>query len=247
MINPIFSNTNKKFNVIILAAGKGTRLKPATDYIAKPLIEIAGERAIDYLIKKYQYVAHKIIIATGYEADLLENYVRGKYSSLDIEFSREDVEDLHGPGRSLVYALDHANSRYPTIITFCDYIVNDVFSVDNNAVCVSDNIKKSVLGKYRTYVDAEEGVAIDICDNEDNRIKNGFTGMFICHDTVYLKYITYYLATKGLSKEEGTYEAIVKDYITETKTSVIALNEIYDFGDAKSLEKTRSILNGHTE
>jgi len=247
MISPLFSNTNKKFNVIILAAGKGTRLKPATDYIAKPLIEISGERAIDYFIKKYQYVAHKIIIAVGYEADLLENYVRGKYSSLNIEFSKEDVKDLHGPGQSLVYALDHADSKYPTIITFCDYIVNDVFSVDDNAVCVSDSVRKSVLGKYRTYVDAEDGVAIDICDNEDNRIKYGFTGIAICHDTLFLKYITYYLAVRGLSEEEGTYEAIIREYITENKTSVITLNEIYDFGDSKTLEKTRSVLNGHIE
>ena len=247
MISPLFSNTNKKFNVIILAAGKGTRLKPATDYIAKPLIEISGERAIDYFIKKYQYVAHKIIIAVGYEADLLENYVRGKYSSLNIEFSKEDVKDLHGPGQSLVYALDHADSKYPTIITFCDYIVNDVFSVDDNAVCVSDSVRKSVLGKYRTYIDAEEGIAIDICDNKNNTIKNGFTGIFICHNTVHLKYITYYFATRGLTKEENTYEAIIREYIINTKTSVIALKEIYDFGDPKTLEKTRSIFNGHTE
>jgi NDP-sugar pyrophosphorylase family protein len=243
MSSLIFSRANKKFNVIILAAGKGTRLKPETDYIAKPLVEIANERAIDYFIKKYQHIAHKIVIAIGYEADLLENYVRGKYSSMNIEFSKEDVEDLKGAGQSLVYALDYADSKYPTIITFCDYIVDDVFSVDNNAVCVCDENTDSVLGNYKTIIEAEEGVALNILENYNNDIKYGFTGIIICHDTILLKAITYSYAIG----ENIVYENIVKEYIDNVKTSVIKLEKIYDFGDQETLEKTRSILNGHTE
>jgi len=247
MISPIFSNTNKKFNIIILAAGKGERLKPATEYIAKPLIKLGDERAIDYIIKKYQHIAHKFIIAIGYEADLLQNYVQGKYSSFNIEFSREDVGDLHGPGHSLLYALDHADSKYPTIITFCDYIINDVFSVDNNALCVCDPNSNSVLGTYRTYIDVEEGVAIDICNNDEEKQKHGFTGLAICHDTLFLKYMTYYLGVRGLSTEEETYEAILREYIQENKTSVIVLKELYDFGETRTLEKTRRVIDGNTE
>jgi len=244
MINPVFSNKNEKFNIIILAAGKGTRLKPATDYIAKPLVKIGDERAIDYLIKKYQYVAHKIIIAVGYEKDLLENYVKGKYSSLNIEFSEENPEELSGPGQSLVYALDHADSKYPTIITFCDYIVNDVFTVDDNNLFLCSDVKKSVLGKYRTYIESESGVAIKLCEIKNNRVKDGFTGLSVLHDTILLKAITYLSASKGLSI---SYEDIIQRYISTIKTYVVKLEEIYDFGDARTLEKTRCKLNGYIE
>jgi len=245
-MNPIFSKTDKKFNVIILAGGRGTRLKPATEYLAKPLIKLGEERAIDHLIKKYEHIAHKIIIGIGYEADLLENYIRGKYNKLNIEFSREDPEELHGPGHSLMFALDHVNSRYPTLITFCDYIVEDVFDVDNDAICVCDKGTESVLGTYRTIVEAEEGIAQTLKDNFDEEIEYGFTGIAIFHNTLLLKAITYDYGASTLCLY-AEYEQIIKDYMQNIKTSVIVLNKIYDFGDPKTLEKTRRKLDGHSE
>jgi len=75
---PIFSISNEKFNVIVLAAGLGTRLKPETDHIPKALIQLGSDRAIDHLIRKYQFVADRLILAVGYCSDLLENYCRGR-------------------------------------------------------------------------------------------------------------------------------------------------------------------------
>src|SRR5258708_7226531 len=122
---PLFSISNSKFNVIVLAAGLGSRLRPETDYVPKPLLELGGVRAIDYTIRKYQYIADRIIIAVGYCADLLENYCRGRFSSLNLQFSYEKVSDLRGPGTSVIYALDTASCKLPTIVTFCDYLVED--------------------------------------------------------------------------------------------------------------------------
>ena len=115
---PLYSVQNQRFNVIILAAGLGTGLKPATDYIPKALVEVGQDRAIDYSMRKYQYIADRVIVATGYCADLLENYVRGRYSSMELYFSRENVGELSGPGKSFLLALDYTSSRLPTIVTF---------------------------------------------------------------------------------------------------------------------------------
>ena len=108
-VSPLFSIKNQKFNVIILASGLGTSLKLETDFIPKALVELGQLRAIDYLIAKYQYLADRIIITVGYSKDLLRNYVKGKYSSLNLQFSHEEVSELRGPGKSLMYALYHAD------------------------------------------------------------------------------------------------------------------------------------------
>lgn len=240
---PLFSVTDKKFNVIILAAGKGTRLKPATDFIPKPLIKLGDERAIDYLLKKYQYVADRVIIGTGYEAELLENYVKGKYSAMEIEFSRENVDNLNGPGKSLVYALDHTSSVLPTIITFCDYIIGDIFSVDIDALGVSVESKESILGTYKTIVNAEEGVVQTLEDNTKSVKEYGFTGVAIFHNTLLLKAITYTIAAKGTIE----YEAVIREYIKNIRTVVVPFKKIYEFGVAKTLEQTRKVIfNGHS-
>ena len=241
MISPIFSTANQKFNVIILAAGKGTRLKPVTDFIPKPLIELGNERAIDYILKKYQYVADRVIIGTGYGADLLKNYVKGKYASLDIMFSREDVKELRCPGKSLVSALDYASSNLPTIVTFCDYIITDIFSVDIDALGVCKPSEKSVLGTYKTIVVAEEGIASDLVANENMLSKkDGFTGVGIFHNTLLLKAITYTVASEG----DIEYEDIVRKYIKKIRTVVIPFEKMYDFGITGTLEKTRKVFDG---
>lgn len=239
--SPLFSIKNQKFNVIILAGGKGTRLKPETDFIPKALIEIGDERAIDYLIKKYQYIADKIIIGTAHDADLLENYVAGKYPSMNVAFSREDVNKLRGIGQSLIYALDNISSDLPTIITFCDYIIEDRFDVDNDGLGICKVTGKSILGTYRTLAVIEEGVVCDIKDNPDSSIKDmGFTGIAILHNTLLLKSIAYSMAAKG----NIIYEDIIREYIGKIKTLAIPLQHMYEFGLEEILEQTRQALHG---
>jgi NDP-sugar pyrophosphorylase family protein len=246
--NPSFSLRNQKFNVIILAAGLGTRLKPETDYIPKALIQIGQSRAIDYFIRKYQHIADKFIIATGYGADLLENYLTGKYYTLDIVFSREDVSELRGPGRSLVFALDHASSKLPTFVTFCDYIVDEYIPVDEDIVGVCRPGKEvSVLGEYTGLVVAEEGIVVDLIRNENpSRVKDmGFTGIAAFQNTLLLKMITYRAAANegGDQNVDYTFD-IVREFIHKAKTRAYPITKILEFGTEDTLRKTRRILGG---
>jgi len=240
---PLFSVKNQKFNVIILAAGLGTRLKPATDYIPKALVIIGKDRAIDYIIRKYQHIADRFIIAIGYSADLLENYVRGKYSSLNLLFSQEDVSELSGPGKSLLYALDYASSKLPTIITFCDYVVGDYFSVDSDVLGVCKPNRESILGTYKTLVVSKDGIVTDIIKNVDMKQKEGgFTGIAMCHNTILLKSIAYNAAIKS-ENIDYTFD-IIKKYIQKIRTTACPLSKIIEFGESDTLEKARGYVNG---
>ena len=64
---------------IILAGGRGKRLRPITDKIPKPLIPINNkpliERTIKYLKK---YGVTEIIISTGYKSNLIEKFLKQK-------------------------------------------------------------------------------------------------------------------------------------------------------------------------
>ncbi len=62
---------------IILAGGAGTRLKPITDYVPKPLIPINNIPIIEWQIKILnKFGIDDIIVCTGYKTDQVQNYLR---------------------------------------------------------------------------------------------------------------------------------------------------------------------------
>lgn len=247
--NPLFSTTNQKFNVIILAAGVGSRLKPETDFIPKALVKVGNERAIDHLLKKYQYIADRIIIAVGYNAELLENYTKGKYTSMNLFFSKEKVSELYGPGKSSVYALDYASSQLPTIITFCDYIVEDFFPIDADGlgVCKPKKDHLSILGTYKTVATIEEGIVLNLSKNKEiESVKeNGFTGISIFHNTLFLKSLAYHAASeKGVKNVDYAFD-IVDKYVSKMRTVAVPLSNMFEFGTEKLLRETREHIDGN--
>jgi len=75
---------------IILAGGKGTRLKPVTDYLPKPLVPIKNIPIIEWQIKYLKkYNIKEIIICTGYKTEMIENYLEKKKLGVKINFSNE--------------------------------------------------------------------------------------------------------------------------------------------------------------
>jgi mannose-1-phosphate guanylyltransferase len=64
---------------IILAGGLGSRLKPITDYVPKPLIPINNIPLIEYQIKQLKkFRVNQFVICTGYKTDQIQNYLEHK-------------------------------------------------------------------------------------------------------------------------------------------------------------------------
>lgn len=75
---------------IILAGGKGKRLRPMTDYVPKPLIPINNTPIIEWQIKYLKrFGVNEVIICTGYKTEMIENYLKMKNLGVKINFSIE--------------------------------------------------------------------------------------------------------------------------------------------------------------
>ena len=82
---------------MVLAAGYGTRLKPLTDRMPKPLVPVAGKPMIEYALDKLQvYGVEEVIINVSHLKDQLTAYV-SNCSSLTIKIS-EEAEPLETGG-----------------------------------------------------------------------------------------------------------------------------------------------------
>jgi mannose-1-phosphate guanylyltransferase len=76
---------------IILAGGRGKRLRPITDYVPKPLIPLNNIPIIEWQIRYLRkYGVKEIIICTGYKAEMIRNYLEMKKNlGVKIKFSVE--------------------------------------------------------------------------------------------------------------------------------------------------------------
>ena len=75
---------------IILAGGRGKRLKPVTDYVPKPLVPIKNIPIIEWQIKYLKKFGIKeVIICTGYKTEMIENHLGMKDLGMKIKFSTE--------------------------------------------------------------------------------------------------------------------------------------------------------------
>jgi NDP-sugar pyrophosphorylase family protein len=242
MIGQATSLTGKKYNIIILAGGAGSRMGMSSDYIPKALSKLGEKRAIDYIIERYVHIAHKFIIGTGYHADLLQSYVKGQYPTLPIKFSFEKPEELQNTAKSTTFCLDQADSRFGTIICFCDLLIITNPIIDDNTIYYVDKNTHGKVGIFRHSILIEKGnkvnsfientTPINITDNN-----NGVLGTFIFSNTVLLKSIVY---SNFTTSTDLTWDIIVK-YNNEIQMNASHCDCVYEFGDENNLQEVRKL------
>ncbi len=77
---------------IILAGGRGKRLKPITDDVPKPLVLIKNIPIIEWQIKYLKkFGIEEVIICTGYKQEMIEDYLVTRNLGLEIKYSIEKL------------------------------------------------------------------------------------------------------------------------------------------------------------
>jgi N-acetyl-alpha-D-muramate 1-phosphate uridylyltransferase len=93
--------------VVILAGGRGTRLRPVTGDLPKSLAPVAGRPFIEH---QFELLAasgiRHVVLCTGFGSRILEEHVGdGSFWDLEVSYSRDLPERPLGTGGAIVQAL----------------------------------------------------------------------------------------------------------------------------------------------
>lgn len=128
------SSTVKKIEnpVLIMAGGRGERLKPLTNNTPKPLLKVGGKSLLEILLERLaKYGFSNIWISVHYLSEQIEELIgSGQQFGLSVNYIKEHVP-LGTAGAYL--NLPSENRNLPTIIVNADLVTNVNFQALLNA------------------------------------------------------------------------------------------------------------------
>src|SRR4051812_27681942 len=107
---------------VLLAAGKGTRMRELTNDLPKPMIAVRGKPILRHIVDGLQASGvTNVLIIVGYRADVVTDYFKdGAELGLSIEYTTQVVQD--GTGRVVELARDFAGAD-PFILSYGDILI----------------------------------------------------------------------------------------------------------------------------
>ncbi len=116
--------------VIIPLAGKGTRLRPHTHLVPKPMLKVAGRPVMSYVMDDVMKLGNveQVVYITGHLKDKVEDYARSTYPVPSV-FVEQAVQD--GTAGAVNLAMPYVDG--PVLIIFVDTIFDTDLSVINTS------------------------------------------------------------------------------------------------------------------
>ena len=103
---------------IILAAGKGTRLRPLTNELPKPLVKVNGKTLLDHIVEALPSAIKELIIVVGYRGDMIKDYCGENFHGRPVTYIEQT--EINGPATALWLAKDLIRGRF--LFMFADDI-----------------------------------------------------------------------------------------------------------------------------
>ncbi len=151
--------------VVIMAGGKGTRLKPLTNVIPKPLVPVGDKTILEVIMDQFESIGcNKFYMSVNYKADMMKYYLSQLDHKYDIEFFQED-KPLGTIGS---VSLLKGKITTPFFVSNCDSIneqdyrdVYDYHISNHNDITIVTMVKSFKI-PYGVIETGEDGLMVDL-------------------------------------------------------------------------------------
>jgi len=173
----------KQFNlpVIIMAGGVGSRLKPLTNVLPKPLIPIGEKTIIEEIFGRFgMYGCSNFYISVNYKAELIEYYLKNQNLPYQLSFFKEDKP--MGTAGSLYLLNGRLNQTF--FVSNCDILIEQDYSEildyhkeNKNEITIVTALKNYPI-PYGTIETGENGQLLELIEKPEITFKIN-SGMYI--------------------------------------------------------------------
>lgn len=168
--------------VVIMAGGKGTRLRPLTNVLPKPLIPIGEQTILEDIMDRFvECGCHDFYVSVNYKAETIKRYLDNVDKPQYHIFYFQEEKPL-GTAGSLHLLKNKIKETF--FVSNCDIIIDDDYGEilryhreNNNEITVVAAIKNMSI-PYGTLETKEEGLLSGIKEKPDYSFKIN-TGMYI--------------------------------------------------------------------
>lgn len=167
--------------VVIMAGGKGTRLKPITNVIPKPLVPIGDKTILETILDQFEEIGcTKFYMSVNYKADMMKYYLSQLDHQYDIEFFQEE-KPLGTIGS---VSLLKGKITTPFFVSNCDSIneqdYRDVYDyhMNNHNDMTIVTMVKSFMIPYGVIETGEDGLMVDLKEKPEQTYQVN-TGVYI--------------------------------------------------------------------
>jgi len=184
----------KNTKVVVLAGGKGTRFRPFSFVIPKPLMPIGEEPILKHLIESFKkYEISNFIISTGYQSELVKAYFSdGKKFGVSIDYFHEETPlGTAGPISLIKDTLSKEEYFFlinGDIYTELNFEKMFSFGIKNQFDILVGYVEKKEKNKFGV-LEIDNGNLNKIIEKPDN-IFNISSGIYLLNKSV-LDYIPY--------------------------------------------------------
>lgn len=238
---------------IILAAGRGVRLKEMTDNITKCMVEINGESLISKLLNQIDDKGlSKIVVVTGYLSKSLENHINSLNIKTPVKYIENDkyynTNNIYSLALAEDYLCKEDSFVFESDLILEDEIIESLFSCEKNNIALLDKYDESWMDGTCVLLDNDSNISELILKSNiskysmDNLFKTVNIYKFskdFCRN-IYMPELNDYMDKNGM---DNYYESVIKDIVHNNKKLLYGLcvadNKWHEIDTQEDLKKAK--------
>ena len=173
--------------VVIMAGGVGSRLKPLTNILPKPLIPISEKSMLEEIFDRFSdHGCTDFYISVNYKDEIIKYYINSLNLPLNIQFFKEDKP--MGTAGSLSLLKKRLKDEY-FFVSNCDILIEQDYAEilqyhkDNHCEITIVAALKSYHIPYGVMETGDNGILLDLQEKPDITLKVN-SGMYLLNRTL---------------------------------------------------------------
>ena len=235
---------------IILAGGLGTRLKPITKDIPKPMALIDG---IPFLQWQFDYLIsqgfRRVILSVGYKCEYIEDYFGTSYRQLELVYSREDRQ--LGTGGGVLNSLDYVHKDYVAILNGDTYFpinfhnLRDFIQDENPVNMIVTAFVSNKDGQYGSVEVTDKNKLLQLKSSNAKIGELSNAGVYICRKNCLIEVGKYFSRFEQISFESEVIPRILSHGF---EIDVVQFDGVFiDIGTPEDYKRAFEVLQSYNK